>query len=266
MSSSEPGAAGAPPHAPSATALLSQALALTGQLLESSRPEGEADDSQQAVLQALRSLRNACAGDAAACEQLLGLGLVTLLRNVVRLVQASVISLNWQVPLVAAQAIANAANTSAAFAAAAWAALFPLQLTTLAHVCSGRRCPERALGLAEDKAPRPALSQPAPCAAEPLQSALSMGVLACCKRVPGAAQALAGPAGGTLLTALLCSQTRLQQEVCKGCGSSVSSGPPFASCLIHAHGPCRAKTTIPWSCCCPTSALRWTCCLTYSQT
>lgn len=133
MSSSEPGAAGPSPHV-----LLSQALALTGQLLKSSRPEGEADDAQQTVLQALRALRNACAGDAAACEQLLGLGLVTLLGNVVQLVQASVISLNWQVPLVAAQTIANAANTSAAFAAAAWAGLFPLQFTTLAHVCSGR--------------------------------------------------------------------------------------------------------------------------------
>ncbi|GAB4823120.1 hypothetical protein N2152v2_010166 [Parachlorella kessleri] len=135
------------------------------------------------LLQALRVLRNACAGGPAAAEELvLRQGVVGFIGKLLFLVEAATLQLDWQLPLVGAQLLANAATASPACATAVWQATFPLQLNILGHINLG-----------------------------PLQSALSLCLLTCCRKVPGAAAALCSPAGSPIMAAVLFAQHQLQQ-------------------------------------------------------
>ena len=139
---------------------------------------------QQRLLLGFRVLRNAAAAGPAACAAVLGAGLLGLVQSTLDLIHAATIALNWQLPAAVAQALANLCTACASAAAAAWAALFPLHLSMLAHVNAGAT-----------------------------QAAVCLALLACCKAVGGAAGALAGPQGAQMLTALLCNHQRMLQQV-----------------------------------------------------
>jgi hypothetical protein len=90
------------------------------------------------LLQAVRVLRNLCAGGPAACEELLlTLGALRAVSRLLALVEAAAMPLDWQLPLVGAQLLANAANASQACAGAVWEGTFPQHLNALAHIHSG---------------------------------------------------------------------------------------------------------------------------------
>ena len=125
-------------------------------------------------IQALRVLRNICAAGDDACATLLALGVIDLLADTIDALGAGAASLNWTLPAVVAQFLANFSNGSAACAAAAWHRLFPLSLITLAHIDA---CPA--------------------------QEATSLALLTCCKSVPGAAEEIIGQQGAPILTGLL---------------------------------------------------------------
>lgn len=92
----------------------------------------------QLLLQTLRVLRNLCTAGPAACEELLRLGAVAAVAQLLALVERGAVQLDWQLPLVAAQLLANAATACAGCAAAVWAGAFPVQLNILAHIHSGK--------------------------------------------------------------------------------------------------------------------------------
>lgn len=127
------------------------------------------------LIQALRVLRNACAAGQAVCTALLSLGSVDLLADTIDTVGVGAAALNWTLPAVAAQFLANFTNAGGPeCATAAWHRLFPIHLTKLAHVDS---CPA--------------------------QEATALTILTCCKTVNGAAEALSGPEGAPAITAML---------------------------------------------------------------
>lgn len=123
---------------------LRHAMQTLGALLQSLNDDStNAADRRHQVLLCLRTLRNAAAGgvaDAMACD-----GLITLLAMLLDLVGSAALALDWQPPEAAAQLLANAVQASAAVAAAAWSALFPRQLTILAHIHGGEHATECAL-------------------------------------------------------------------------------------------------------------------------
>lgn len=126
------------------------------------------------LAQALRVLRNTCAGGPAAAEHLLSLQLVDLIAAVLDAITAGLAGLNWTLPAVAAQLLANAASGGPSCAAACWRSLFPARLLTLSHV-------------------------------ESLQSedATSLALLTMTRSVECAAEDLVGPRGAPILAALL---------------------------------------------------------------
>lgn len=114
------------------------------QLLQQIRQGGsDAEDvqaaRQQDLLLCFRVLRNTCAAGPAACAQLLAIGLLDLTCATLDLISTAAISLNWQLPAAVSQALANLCNACADSAAAAWAALFPLHFSMLAHVNAGKK-------------------------------------------------------------------------------------------------------------------------------
>ena len=105
---------------------------------------GEQEELQAVLLLCFRVLRNACAAGPAACAEVLagagagpGAGLLDLVASTLQLNSDAAITLNWQLPTAVAQALANLCTACAASAAAAWTALFPLQLGIMAHVNAG---------------------------------------------------------------------------------------------------------------------------------
>lgn len=94
---------------------------------------------QDDLLLCYRVLRNSAAAGRTACAALLRLGLLDLVRSTLDLISTATISLNWHLPAVVGQALANLCNACGDSAAATWAALFPLHLGMLAHVNEGKR-------------------------------------------------------------------------------------------------------------------------------
>lgn len=95
---------------------------------------------QHRLLLAFRAARNAAAtGGPPAVAALLREGLLDAVCGTLALLSDATISLNWQLPAAVAQALANLCSACSDGAAAAWAALFPLQLTMLAHVNAGEQ-------------------------------------------------------------------------------------------------------------------------------
>lgn len=126
------------------------------------------------LIQALRVLRNACAAGEATCTTLLELGVVPLLADTIDAVGVGAAALNWTLPAVVSQLLANLSNGSEACAAAVWRHLFLTHFTTLAHIDS---CPS--------------------------QEATSLTILTCCQVVQGAVEAVVGPQGAPILTAMM---------------------------------------------------------------
>ena len=124
--------------------------------------------------QALRVLRNACAAGPDATAQLFALGLAELIAAAIDVVTCGSAGLNWALPGVTAQLLANAACGGPACAAACWQALFPGRLLTLTHVDT-----------------------------QQAQQAIALALLTLCKGVDGAVEGLAGPQGASLLAAML---------------------------------------------------------------
>lgn len=147
--------------------------------------EGTENDTDilEALLQALRVLRNACASGRAAVLRLQAAGAIPMLQTAVDAVGCGAATLNWQFPALLAQLLANACAGNPEFAAPAWSCLFPAHITKLAHVRSGGT-----------------------------QPALSLALLSCALTVPGAAAQLSGPRGSATLTALLCGQQHQLQS------------------------------------------------------
>jgi ataxin-10 len=131
------------------------------------------------LIQALRVLRNTCAAGETICTSLLRLGVVPLLADTIDALGAGAASLNWTLPAVVAQLLANLSNRSSECATAVWRQLFPLHLTILSHIDS--------------------------CST---QEATSLTILTCCQGVEGALDALVGPQGAPILTALMHANTR----------------------------------------------------------
>ncbi|KAG7671075.1 hypothetical protein Ndes2526B_g01149 [Nannochloris sp. 'desiccata'] len=129
-------------------------------------------------IQALRVLRNTCAAGETICTSLLQLGIVTLLADTIDALGAGAASLNWTLPAVVAQLLANLSNGSSECAAAVWRQLFPSQLIILSHIDS--------------------------CST---QEATSLTILTCCQGVEGALEAVVGPQGASILTALMHANT-----------------------------------------------------------
>lgn len=121
--------------------LLATVRALLAEIEEVGR--GEAAQAAQAARQhrlllAFRAARNAAAtGGPPAVAALLHEGLLDAVRTTLALVSDATIALDWQLPAAVAQALANLCTACSDGAAAAWGALFPLQLTILAHVNAG---------------------------------------------------------------------------------------------------------------------------------
>jgi hypothetical protein len=90
-------------------------------------------EAEQTLLQAFRALRNACT-DTAACDSLVGAGLVEAVGSLLEAASLTAQPISGQLPLVAAQLLANAATTSRAAAAAMWQLLFPRHFTILANI------------------------------------------------------------------------------------------------------------------------------------
>lgn len=89
------------------------------------------------LLLCLRVLRNLCAGGPSTCQKVLSLGILASISRLLDLIERGVVELNWQLPLVSAQVLANAATAGASCATAVWQEAFPIQLNRLAHVRSG---------------------------------------------------------------------------------------------------------------------------------
>lgn len=104
-------------------------------------PGVQADATCALLLQCLRALRNLCAGGAAAAEAVVvEHGTLSAVARLLELVECAAIQLDWQLPAVTAQLLANAAAAGGAgCAAAVWSAAFPRQLNVLAHVNTGER-------------------------------------------------------------------------------------------------------------------------------
>ena len=126
------------------------------------------------LIQALRVLRNACAAGEATCTALLQLGVVPLLADTIDALGAGAASLNWTLPSVVVQLLANLSNGSAACAAAVWRHLFPSHFIVLSHIDS--------------------------CST---QEATSLTILTCCQAVEGAIEAAVSPRGAPILTAMM---------------------------------------------------------------
>ena len=122
--------------APKLLPRLPQVGAHAAQLLELGRTETGAHVVED-VLLCFRILRNVAAAGPVTCEALLRLGLLDLIRTALELVATATIALDWHLPAVVSQALANLCNGSTCGAAAAWAALFPLHYNILAHVNAG---------------------------------------------------------------------------------------------------------------------------------
>ena len=139
------------------------------------------------LIQALRVLRNACTAGYPAATSLLVLDTPALLEDTVQSLGTGAASLNWALPAVTAQAIANFANAGGtATATAIWHRLFPTHFTTLAHIDS-----------------------------VPTQEATCLALLTCCRAVEGACEGLVGAEGSAPLTALLHVNARLlKREEC----------------------------------------------------
>lgn len=128
-------------------ARLPSLLAATRALLADIAAAGRGEDAQAAqadrqhrLLLALRAARNAAAtGGPPAVAALLREGLLDAVRSTLDLLSDATIALNWQLPAAVAQALANLCSACSDGAAAAWAGLFPLHLTMLAHVNAGER-------------------------------------------------------------------------------------------------------------------------------
>jgi len=130
------------------------------------------------LIQALRVLRNTCAAGETICTSLLQLGVVTLLADTIDTLGAGAASLNWTLPAVVAQFLANLTNRSSECAAAVWRQLFPSHLVILSHIDS--------------------------CST---QEATSLTILTCCQCIEGALEAIVGSQGAPILTALMHANT-----------------------------------------------------------
>lgn len=147
-------------HGQAVLARLPQLLATVRALLVEIESAGRGEEAQPAqtarqhrLLLAFRAARNAAAtGGPPAVAALLHEGLLDAVIATLALVSDATIALDWQLPAAVAQALANLCTASGEGAAATWAALFPLQLTMLAHVNAGEAasgaCRLRALRLA----------------------------------------------------------------------------------------------------------------------
>ncbi|PSC67748.1 ataxin-10 [Micractinium conductrix] len=129
-----------------------------------------------------RALRNAAAAGGGG-DAVVAAGVLPLAAAALDALANATITLDWQLPAAVAQALANLCNAGASAAAAAWAALFPLRFTLLAHVNTG-----------------------------PAQAATCLALLACCRTLGNAAAALAGLQGSQLMTALLCNHHRMLEQ------------------------------------------------------
>lgn len=83
-----------------------------------------------------RALRNAAAAGGGG-DAVVAAGVLPLAAAALDALANATITLDWQLPAAVAQALANLCNAGASAAAAAWAALFPLRFTLLAHVNTG---------------------------------------------------------------------------------------------------------------------------------
>lgn len=101
-------------------------------------PEEQQSARQGELVLCFRVMRNAAAVGPSVAAVLLAAGLPQLACDTLDLIATAVITLNWQLPAALAQALANLCNASSAGAAAAWAALFPLHFSMLAHVNAGK--------------------------------------------------------------------------------------------------------------------------------
>lgn len=132
------------PELPAVASAARQALAAIQAAPQHEPREGQQEDDspQHRLLLCFRVLRNAAAAGPAAATTLLEVGILDLAAATLRLVGTAAIPLDWALPAAVAQALANLCTASATAAAAAWAALFPLQLSMLAHVNTGEegRC------------------------------------------------------------------------------------------------------------------------------
>ena len=136
------------------------------------------------LIQALRVLRNACAAGHAVCTALLHLGSIGLLAETIDTLGTGGAALNWTLPAVVAQFLANFTNAGGPeCAAAAWHRLFPSLITKLAHVDSW-----------------------------PAQEATALTVFTCSRTVEGAAEAMSSPEGAPLLTAMLHGNVRFASK------------------------------------------------------
>lgn len=102
------------------------------------------DDPQLAaqhceLLLCFRIFRNAAAAGPCAKDALLSAGLLALVGSTLDLLASAAIPLNWQLPASVAQTLANLCTASRSAAAAAWAALFPLRFSMLAHIAGRMR-------------------------------------------------------------------------------------------------------------------------------
>ncbi len=98
---------------------------------------GDREVHQNGLLMCFRVLRNAAASGPATCDALLRFGLLDLVWATLDLISVATIALDWQLPAVVSQALANLCNACGTSAAAAWAAIFPQHLSMLAAINEG---------------------------------------------------------------------------------------------------------------------------------
>ncbi len=156
---------------PQLNAIFSTASALLIQVRNGTENSEQICDD---LIQSLRVLRNTCAAGETTCTALVQLGIAPLLADTIDALGAGAASLNWTLPAVVAQLLANLSNGSSECAAALWRQLFPSQCIILSHIDS--------------------------CST---QEATSLTILNCCQVVKGAVEGVVGPQGAPILTAMM---------------------------------------------------------------
>jgi len=140
------------------------------------------EDTIETLTQAIRVLRNSCAAGPVAGEQLLALGLIHVVASTLDAIAAGLAGLNWTLPGVTAQLLANAAASCAPCASALWATVFPDRLLILSHVDTPQT-----------------------------QEATALSLLTMCKSVDRGVKDLVGLQGGPILAAMLHAANRQRQ-------------------------------------------------------
>jgi ataxin-10 len=132
------------------------------------------------LTQALRVLRNSCVAGPPACEAMLRAGALDLVVRAISIIGCGGASLDWTLPSVAAQFIANFVSAGGPFCAlAAWRELFAKSFETLVHVD-----------------------------ATSAQNATCLALFTMSRTVPGAAEALTSPLGALSILAPLLHNAR----------------------------------------------------------